>query len=330
VTNGDCAREVIERSSFAGPVLSWRDVPHEGPLVPGTRRDFLNTRARFLAGEGLGDEETICRELERRDQTLLEALAEGREVVLWFEHDLLDQLQLIEILALAGELGRALPRLQLLNVGAVEGRPDFHGLGELDPAELEPLWPLRRPVTAELVGLARAAWAAARAPDPQAIAALLGEDTSALPYLAAALERFLEELPDVAGGVSRTERQLLETLLNGPLAPLELFVRSSRREQAPYLGDSWFWQRLVELARGKDPLVAPAAGRSLPESPPRGDTAAFVGTRFELTDGGRAVLAGDLDRIEAIGIDRWIGGTQLRAEHVWRWDPRVRELREPS
>jgi len=94
---------VIERSRFEGRVLSWQDVPHEGPLLPGTRRDFLHARAAFLAEEGWQDAATIRRALEGRDRKLLEALREGREVVLWFEHDLLDQLQLIEILSLAGE-----------------------------------------------------------------------------------------------------------------------------------------------------------------------------------------------------------------------------------
>jgi len=330
VTNGDSAGDVIERSRFEGRVLSWQDVPHEGPLLPGTRRDFLHARAAFLAEEGWQDAATIRRALEGRDRKLLEALREGREAVLWFEHDLLDQLQLIEILSLAGEPDCNLTGLQLLNTDAVEGRPEFHGLGELEPDELEPLWPLRRPVTPELVELARAAWAAVRAPDPQAVVALLDEDTAQLPFLAAALERFLEELPDVAGGLSRTERQLLETLVEGPLTPPELFVQSARREVAPFLGDSWFWQRLARLARGQRPLVSTAGGAPIPEPPPRGDTPAFVQTRFQLTDHGRAVLGGELDWVEAVGLDRWVGGTRLRPENDWRWSSRERELRAPS
>jgi len=272
VTNGDSAGDVIERSRFEGRVLSWQDVPHEGPLLPGTRRDFLHARAAFLAEEGWRDAATIRRALEGRDRKLLEALREGREVVLWFEHDLLDQLQLIEILSLAGEPDCNLTGLQLLNTDAVEGRLEFHGLGELEPDELEPLWPLRRPVTPELV----------------------------------------------------------ETLVEGPLTPPELFVQSARREVAPFLGDSWFWQRLARLARGQRPLVSTAGGAPIPEPPPRGDTPAFVQTRFQLTDHGRAVLDGELDWVEAVGLDRWVGGTRLRPENDWRWSSRERELRAPS
>jgi len=68
----------------------------------------------------------------------------------------------------------------------------------------------------------------------------------------------------------------------------------------------------------------------MPEPPPRGDAAGFLATRLRLTRDGRALLAGELDRVEATGIDRWVGGTHLRPGDVWRWDTRVRALRAPG
>jgi hypothetical protein len=38
-----------------------------------------------------------------------------------------------------------------------------------------------------------------------------------------------------------------------------------------------------------------------------------------LTDDGRRVLAGRADRIDLIGIDRWIGGVHL-TDGRWRFD----------
>jgi hypothetical protein len=32
------------------------------------------------------------------------------------------------------------------------------------------------------------------------------------------------------------------------------------------------------------------------------------------------VLAGNADRVDAAGIDRWLGGTHLTAEPDWRWN----------
>jgi len=45
-----------------------------------------------------------------------------------------------------------------------------------------------------------------------------------------------------------------------------------------------------------------------------------------LTPVGERVLAGDGDRVELLGIDRWVGGTHVTPENVWRWDPQARTL----
>jgi hypothetical protein len=40
-----------------------------------------------------------------------------------------------------------------------------------------------------------------------------------------------------------------------------------------------------------------------------------------LTDAGRTVLAGQLDRVTACGIDRWLGRVHLQGHGpLWRWD----------
>ena len=86
-------------------------------------------------------EQALLSSLERRDRQLLEALRDGLQVVLWFEHDLYDQLQLLDVLALAHAEGAA---PELIVIGSFPGKPSFAGLGELTASELETLWPSRR------------------------------------------------------------------------------------------------------------------------------------------------------------------------------------------
>src|SRR5581483_7769511 len=146
-----------------------------------------------LAAAGWGRVGAIRADLEERDAQLAAALDEGRPVVLWFEHDLYDQLQLLQVLALAAD--REPAQLELIQADRF--------LGELQPAELEAVWPDRRPVDAALLALAVAAWDAVRAPDPTAIEALLERDSAALPFLAPALRRLLDQLPEATTGLSR-------------------------------------------------------------------------------------------------------------------------------
>jgi hypothetical protein len=124
-------------------------------------------------------------------------------------------------------------------------------------------------------------------------------------------------------GLSRTERQLLEALREGPLRPPELFVENQMREEAPFAGDAWIWKRLAGLG----PLVSTEDGEALPPPPPLGDPRAFAATRIALTDLGRDVLSGKADCIEAAATERWLGGTRLGADPDWRWDPAAGSVR---
>jgi hypothetical protein len=310
-------------------VLSWDDVLHEGPLVAVDPARVRELRAAFLSRHGWGTPESIRAQLERRDETLREALEHRRPVVVWLEHDLYDQLQLLQILAAIADHELDEPAVELLVVGAVPGRPDFHGLGELSAPELEALWPARAPLTADVLALGRTGWAALCEPDPRSLEAFAAGPHPGLPYLRAALERLLEELPDTTAGLSRTERQLLEAVAAGASTPIDAFLECGRREEAPFAGDSWVWLQLHELGAGPQRLVERASGEPLPPAPPLGDAPTFTAARLSMTDAGRSVLAGERDRVELLGIDSWLGGTHLLPGSVWRWDPRRRAVVAP-
>jgi len=165
VTNGDSAGNTLRQTSLGGAVLPWQDVLHAGPVPAGTRGELLHARAAFLAECGWGSRRALLSSLERRDRQLVQALQDREQVVLWFEHDLYDQLQLLDVLALAAT---ACGTPELIVVGSFPGRPAFRGLGELTADELETLWPQRVPASPDVVATAAAAWDALRRSDPSA------------------------------------------------------------------------------------------------------------------------------------------------------------------
>jgi hypothetical protein len=61
--------------------------------------------------------------------------------------------------------------------------------------------------------------------------------------------------------------------------------------------------------------------------PPLSDGRDFVRLPLRLTEHGERVLEGEADRVELLGVDRWIGGAHVTPESGWRWDPERRELR---
>jgi hypothetical protein len=246
--------------------------------------------------------------------------------VLWFEHDLYDQLQLLDVLTLA-HTAEAAP--ELIVIGTFPGKPSFAGLGELTARELETLWPARRPAEAAALEAAAAAWAAFQAPEPTALAEWATRETTSLPFLAPALRRLLEELPAPTNGLSRTERHALEAIDAGARTPPAAFVAAQRLEDAPFLGDTWFYRSLFALGQGTNRLLETGDGTPLPPPPPLGDNQLFARLPLRLTATGERTVRGEADRVELLGVDRWIGGTHLTPDKTWRWHPTKQKLVPP-
>src|SRR2546421_4111062 len=135
ITNGDSAAGSL-REALSTYVLSWRDVLNVGPVPALPAAQLRLARARFLAERYGQTVSAVGAELRDRDRTLL---GHRGRYMLWFDADLYDQLQLIQILAALRLKGVAAGSIRLINPGEMIGRAHFGGLGELPPAELAEL-----------------------------------------------------------------------------------------------------------------------------------------------------------------------------------------------
>lgn len=310
----------MKEAGIRGEIIPWRDVLHDGPVPAGlSLEDLSRVRIAYLAS--LDDAETHVRDFTGRD-AFLQRFTEFDQVVLWFEWDLYDQLQLIQILDyLAGRLcdsGLTPPPLQIVSLAGY--------LGTLAPDRFPPLYEGRRPISRAMLSLGQAAWTAFTSSDPRDVSALASGDTSSLPFLDGALWRLLEELPSRADGLSRAERQLLEGLAAGASNFSELFQRASAREERLYCGDASAALYLERLSGGPEPLVLLSSGDRV-RSPRAAESSAFRRAELKLTATGKAVLAGERDWIAIGGSDRWLGGVHLEGANArWRWDRETRTV----
>jgi hypothetical protein len=311
VANGTCTTRNMAAAAVPGDLSVWADPLHEGPVPPGlTDDELLDVRARYLAGPDERSYLNVVKGLRDWRRIIDNHEAYG-ELVLWFEHDLFDQLNLIQLLSwIRGRLPSATV-VSLVCIGSFPGRPDFKGLGQLTPVETASLLDTRVRVAESQYALAERAWHAFRSPTPEVLDDLRRDDATALPYLAAAITRFLQEYPWTADGLSRTERRLLE-LAAGDLELSAAFPRMHDGETAYYITDSSTAALADSLSITSPPLVM-LQGRTAGDEGLQGSVA--------LSDTGRAVLAGRQDRIAACGIDRWLGGVHVRrGAALWRWD----------
>jgi hypothetical protein len=317
LTNGDCVAAPLRESTLGGEVSISADVLHEGPAPAGLSAErWRKVRARYLAEGGHVGYDECLQNLADWDRKVDEA-SNYDEVVLWFEHDLFDQLNLIRLLALLSERPLVGTRLSLVCIGEYPGIEPFHGLGQLAPEQLAALFEERVPVSRAQIEIAREAWLAFCSSDPGGVEALLARETGALPFLAGALRRHLEEFPSTLDGLSRTERQSLAAVAAAPLSFSELFRAVQRLEERVFQGDLSFLRVLRGLAVGPHPLL------KLEPSP----SGSLHSQTVTLARMGRQVLAGEADWVHVAGIDRWLGGVHLAGlESPWRWNPQRQRL----
>ena len=279
--------------------------------------ELSKQRARFIAERRWDDFAHVSGDFAERDR-VIQHLDYFDEIVLWFEDDLYDQLQLIQLLDFLGSSAGKKKTLSLIQVDGY--------IPPLSAAKLKQLDEKRSRVTPEQLDLARRAWRAFGSGDPATIEALLDEKTSALPYLASALSRHLEEFPAVGTGLSRSEREALTAIEEGHKTPVAAFLEVAKKQESIFLGDIVFYSYLERLSGNKNALVTWTDGTAV-VSPSSERSREFVDGELKLTPLGREVLGGKRDW-QSINTDsRWLGGVEIRPGGTgWRWDPTERAL----
>ncbi len=326
ITNGDGAANLLKASGIAGDVLVWRDPMHHGPFPANLDLDAASDlRARYLAGVAAGSYEDAARNFRLRNDHLKAALNYSA-VILWFEHDLLDQLQILQLLDWFSGAKMGATKLSLICIDSFPGIEPFRGLGQLHKDQIAGLRATRQPVTTAQFDLAVAGWAAFREPAPTPLEAFLARDLKPLPFLHAALARHLEEFPWTLDGLTRSERQLLALVRQGVHAPGKLFAANMGLETALFAGDWRTFEHIADLCNARTPLLRCAPGGPFRHPPvAQISRAEFLQQRLAVTGAGEEVLALRLNASALMDRDAWLGGVHLSSGRpMWMWDPAQR------
>jgi len=306
ITDGESVAGTLRESAIPGVVSTYGDLMYEGPAPADLDdRAWFDIRARFIAEAGYATLQD-ARQYLQACENVLTSCSQHDEVVLWLDNKLSNQLILIKVLDWLIRHNSGKVKMSLICIGQYPGLDYFRGLGALTADQLASLADTRMEVGEAQYRTAQAAWKAFTSPDPAEIQRLIAADTSALPFVAGALRRHLEQFPSVDNGLSRTEQQALSLIHErGAVSGEQLFVAVQRQEEQVFMGDSSFYRMMAELSEARYPLIRFEPGLG----------------NVTITEAGRDVIEGRADHVDLNGIDRWIGGVHLKGDRaVWRWD----------
>jgi hypothetical protein len=324
ILNGESTAGTLGQSSIPGERLSFRDALINGPTPSEMRgQEWRRVRAEHLSAAYAVDLHECEQDLLEQEEKLA-TFAEHKEVVLWFEHDLFCQTNLLYVLDWFAHRNLGETRLSLISIGEFPELPNFRGLGELNVEQLASLFEIRHEVSVTEMKLATAAWQAYCSPDPTHVEELLATDTSTLPFLKRALQLHLARFPSLRNGLGYIENVGLKLISDGFKSFIDLFPKFADLEPTYGLGDSQFLLALRQMSNARKPLLAVKNGNSW------GGQLTLEKVReaaFEITEAGEAVLRSKADFVAMNGIDLWLGGVHLSDKvPMWRWNEAAQKI----
>ncbi len=307
IINGDAFTSILHGAGIIGDILPWRDILHEGPVPPDNFPDhFHGVRADYIASRGWASYDNVRSMFDERERILSQA-ASNSEIVLWFDPDLYDQLQLVQVLA---RICRITPAPAIVSLVATN-HPGIH-----NAEEIRSLFAQRTIVTSEQYACAQRTWQAITAASPENMLSILrSDDLAEFPWLGAALRRYLEEFPNENNGLSRTERTILRCTTETP-SLLDAFSAVQDSEEHPFLGDTVFASYVEKFCTSRIPLLELKSEEQFTPLTPTSST--FWYQQLQLTSAGTQVMQHHASNIALNGIDRYVGGVHIKSgEPIW-------------
>lgn len=226
ITNGDAVAEKLRRWAGEPRLIVWHDILHEGPVPPDLPLEDLTAfRTEWLTANGFG----TTHHMQERDRQLRRLVARD-SLWLWFEDDLYDQLQLLQVLHFIHEEELTASPHFIVDIPRT-----------LAVEQMAALAANKTRITPAMLETGERAW---QAFTHRAVPALLETDLTALPHLRPAMERLMEHTPEN----NRVQRTIVELLREGGKTAGQLFGEYQQTEERPFLGDTTFFRYLDALA----------------------------------------------------------------------------------
>jgi hypothetical protein len=333
ITTDALTAEHLDNSLSQGVFLAWQDALYEGPIDAQSNLTQLSRRrATYFVNVGWGEEEDIAARYQARNKQLF-TYHQYDEVVLWFDHDLNSQLQMVQLIEWFSHHKMNSTILSTVSIERLPGISSYLGLNMLSSDSIQSLMSKRWEVTLGQMTICRHAWRALGSNNPNAILRFYHENTSTMPYLKNAILRFLKQFPSQENGLSQSEALISQAVLQQKNNINDIYLAMQSKEGIPFMNRALFSICLQNMCKGKMPMIE----KKIIESENvieeiHSDEGEFEEVLVEkeialkLTHVGRQVLHNWVDWVQVNGINRWLGGVQLKEGSLWRYDQQKRKL----
>lgn len=229
ILNGDATIPAFKSANLPGKVLVWREILSEGPaaaLLP--EQEFWQNRQAYIT-DIYHESAEVYQQKVLQELPKLDAAGNFFEVVLWFDADLMCQVNLLYLLQ---RLYHLRPKLTSLFTP-----PQSKSIGLMTVNELQLLFEERQQLIDLQLKQAYALWQLYAGPDPLKLQQYLTDKIIQLPNLGKALWLHLQRFPGCTTGLNSPEIALLELVQQEVITKKELMQKFWKQHPAYGYGD---------------------------------------------------------------------------------------------
>ncbi|TDQ31341.1 DUF1835 domain-containing protein [Zeaxanthinibacter enoshimensis] len=268
ITNGDSFTQRLQELDLKGDIITWREMLCEGKTETNvgseafwkTRFEFLhknyNVSKSWFVEKTLKEYRSLCNH-KQQDQ-----------IILWFEHDLFCQINMLAVLSWL-KTHRRHAEISMVLTGKDPETSRLTSLNKLSNEQLLTLYKSRKVLSQDDIEYADYVWQLYCSDNPIRLENITDSDHFSFDYLSDALKAHLRRFPTIKNGLNEIENRILEvSLLDRPKSKKALLKNLLETQQLYGFGDTQYERvitTLKPLFSGFNPVKITEKGKAILE-----------------------------------------------------------------
>ena len=224
ITNGDSTTNYLKKLKYSGEFITWREMLCEGKTTTDVGSEtFWKNRFEFFKTSYKVSKKKFIDYTLKEYRNLCKHKQQD-EIVLWFEHDLFCQINMLAVISWLKKYRKGY-QITLVCSGEVKGSNKMHGFSNLNEKQIHQHFKNRIELNQDDIEYADYIWQLYCSDSPLRLETVYKfNPMSPFHYLASAIEAHLKRFPSIKNGLNNIENKILETAQNNNLKSKEQLV----------------------------------------------------------------------------------------------------------
>ena len=248
ITNGDITTKYLKKLKLKGDFITWREMLCEGKTITDVgSEDFWKTRFDFLKTSYKISKKKFIDYTLKEYRTLCKS-KQQKEIVLWFEHDLFCQINMLAVISWLKRYRKGY-QISLISGEKLDNSKKLFALSELTPDQIQDHFKNRIELSQDDIEYADYIWQLYCSDSPLRLETVHQfNQKSPFRHLADALKSHLLRFPSIENGLNVVENSILKTVKENKFTSKEQLVGNLLQNQENYgFGDIQYYNRLDKM-----------------------------------------------------------------------------------